>query len=107
MIRKLQGMLAILLGAAPMLVPFAVADVPSPDPLQWHTCKPELAYISFGNQFEVKCDTPWTFSYPSTPPGEHAYSVSRFSISTKKADWVAQAMATVHTAQISGKRVKI
>ena len=110
MTRTRRALVGILLGTTSFVTPVAVSDVPPqepPNPLQWHTCKPTLAYVAFGNDFEVKCDAPWVFSFPGAPPGKADYTVDHFAIATSKADWVAQAMATVHTAQIAKTKVKI
>ena len=77
----------------------ALADPPI-DTWQWHTCKPTQAYVHLGKHFQVKCAVGW--SHPIS-----GITITRFAIPTTDAAEVAQAMATVHTAQIAGKDVRL
>ena len=77
----------------------ALADPPIPDRVTV-TCKPVESRIVFGRRFLVRCDKGW--SHPTT---NHEYPF--FGIGTTNAAYVEQAMSTVHTALISGKRVMV
>jgi hypothetical protein len=77
----------------------ALADPPIPDRVVV-TCKPVESRIVFGRRFMVRCDKGWF--HPTT---NHEYPF--FGIGTTNAAYVEQAMSTVHTAQISGKKVMV
>jgi hypothetical protein len=77
----------------------ALADPPIPAEV-WVTCKPVESMIVLGSRFHVKCDQGWT-----NPSTLHKYPY--FAIASTDSAQVEQAMSTVQTAQISGKRVRV
>ena len=93
--------LAVLLCLAASLSTARTARADPPiDTWQYYTCKPTQAYVHLGKHFQVKCAVGWY--HPVTE-----VVITRFAIPTTDAAEVAQAMATVHAAQISGKDVRL
>lgn len=92
----LMTLSALALSLAPQR---AQADPPI-DEAVWVICKPVESMIHHGSRFFVRCEEGWT--HPSTGK-EYNY----YAISTANSTYVQQSMSMAHTAQISGKRLRL